>query len=60
MDPREYDRIADLLMQIRSKIDNINTKHRTGKNGKDSMLHHIEMALKYNDSLAQFDGKGWL
>jgi len=60
MDAREYDRIADLLMQIRKKIDKISEKEQYGRHGKEMMLFHLEMVLKYNHKLAEYDGKGWL
>jgi hypothetical protein len=60
MDPKEYDRIADLLMQIRKKIDNLNTTDETSAIIKDIMLYHLHRCLATNDKIAECDAKGWL
>ena len=54
MDAREYDRIADLLMQIRSKY--AKEKH----NMAEYMVESISHLLRLNDTLAEQDAKGWL
>lgn len=63
MDARDYDRIGDLLMQIRKKIANEPTSHNPiggnlANNTREDMLHHIDILLAQNDSLAKADGKG--
>lgn len=64
MDPQEYDRIADLLMQIRKKYRTL------GKKIDDRVLvtpgkaynaiELISIVLELNDYLAEMDAKGWL
>jgi len=57
MDAKEYDRIADLLMQIRKKY---NKQPMEDKRLKQSILEHIDVLLKMNDTCAVFDAKGLL
>ena len=57
MDAQEYDRIADLLMQIRKKY---NKQPMNDKRLKQSILEHIDVLLKMNDTCAVFDAKGLL
>ena len=60
MDAREWDRIADLLMQIRQKYAKQTT---TDTNSADTLTHMvftIDHLLAMNDKLATWDGKGWL
>lgn len=64
MDAQEYDRIADLLMQIRKKYRTL------GKKIDDRVLvtpgkaynaiELISIVLELNDYLAEMDAKGWL
>jgi hypothetical protein len=54
MDAKEYDRIADLLMQIRKKYAKGN--HHMAK----YMVERINYLLIMNDKIAEQDGKGWL
>lgn len=60
MDPKEYDRIADMLMQIRSKIDNINPKDELSKMMKVNLLDHLHKTLEKVDKIAEWDAQGWL
>lgn len=61
MDPRDYDRIADLLMQIRSKIaNNLQTTTTKGKWTKEVYLDRINKLLDDTDMLAHYDQKGLL
>jgi DNA-binding transcriptional regulator GbsR (MarR family) len=60
MDAREWDRIADLLMQIRKKYDNLKPKDHIDPSIKPMMLNSIDQLLTWNDKLAEWDGKGWL
>ena len=60
MDAQEWDRIADLLMQIRQKYAKQET---TDTNSTDTLTHMvftINHLLSMNDKLAEWDGKGWL
>jgi hypothetical protein len=59
MDARHYDRIADLLMQIRGKIAN-NLKPITphGKHKQEIYLQMVESMLQHTDQLAIDDQKG--
>lgn len=54
MDAREYDRIADLLMQIRKKYE------QETHDMAEYMVHTITHLLVMNDQFAEKDAKGWL
>ena len=61
MDAREYDRIADLLCQIRNKIsNNLQTTNRLGEWTKEDYLKRIASLLEDTDQLADVDQKGLL
>ena len=67
MDPRDYDRIADLLMQIRAKYSVLGvqklSRARMDADTYDGMmdaLDLIEILLILNDNLGELDGKGLL
>ena len=61
MEPREYDRIADLLCQIRSKIaNNLRTTTEKGRWTKELYLQRIASLLVNTDELADVDQKGLL
>lgn len=61
MDARDYDRIADLLMQIRGKIaNNLQTTTTKGKWTKEVYLDRINKLLDDTDMLAHHDLKGLL
>lgn len=57
MDAKEYDRIADLLMQIRKKYQTIKSENSTLD--KDA-IKLVTALLQINHDLADFDSKGWL
>lgn len=61
MDPRQYDRIADLLMQIRSKVaNNLHTTHKKGEWTRDQYIDMVNKLLHATDQLADVDQKGLL
>lgn len=60
MDAQEWDRIADLLMQIRKKYKNQSTTTGDTEEMLNDMVWLIDHLLKYNDKAATYDGKGWL
>jgi len=67
MDARDYDRIADLLMQIRQKYSVLGVSKLSKavfESPNDSELYDaidlIELLLQINDNLGQADAKGWL
>ena len=61
MDAREYDRIADLLCQIRSKIaNNLKTRTEKGRWTKELYLDRVNALLLNTDELADVDLKGLL
>ena len=60
MDAQEYDRIADLLMQIRKKYDNLVPTTNTGHRQKTECLAFVHDLIELNHTLAEIDGKGWL
>jgi len=61
MDARDYDRIADLLCQIRLKIrHNVNFTHKKGEYTIDHYCNAIEKLLIMTDELSDVDSKGLL
>lgn len=60
MDAQEYDRIADLLMQIRKKYANMKTKTEQHIENKQNALDYLNALLYLNDLFAEDDAKGWL
>jgi|TARA_Y100000033_G_C2691609_1_gene84015 hypothetical protein len=60
MDAQEWDRIADLLMQIRKKYKNQQTTCAQSEEMLDDMVWLVDHLLKYNTKAATYDGKGWL
>lgn len=60
MDAQEYDRIADLLMQIRKKYANLEPKYEFGQHAKNAILDYINASLHLNDEIGKVDAKGLL
>lgn len=60
MEPQEWDRIADLLMQIRGKVDNILPTTKHGEFFREGYLQQIEILIRRTDQMAEIDVKGWL
>ena len=64
MDAKEYDRIADLLMQIRKKYrklgQSINNHCVTIDDTQYSAMDLISLLLRINDNLGEADAMGWL
>lgn len=60
MDAKEYDRIADLLMQIRKKYKKMEIKDEFYKTLRDIAIGNIDGLLNYNDTFAGAEAKGWL
>jgi hypothetical protein len=60
MDPKSYERIGDLLMQIRKKYAEMPAVSEENMTKIRVMLAHINSALLLNDEIAELDGKGWL
>jgi len=60
MDAKEYDRIADLLMQIRKKYANLKTKNEQHIENKQTAIKYLNCLLFLNDVFAEDDAKGWL
>ena len=59
MDSRQYDRIADLLMQIKLKIqNNLLTTTEMGKLTKEVYIDRLNKLLDDTDMLAHHDQKG--
>lgn len=59
MDARKYDRIADLLTQIRATITSQPTSHsHLANKTRQDMVFHIDILLAQNDSLGKADEKG--
>jgi hypothetical protein len=61
MDAKKYDRIADLLMQIRKDIANyVHPTHTKGHWTKQVYLDRINKLLDDTDMMAHHDTKGLL
>lgn len=60
MDAQEYDRIADLLMQIRKKYVNLETNEGIYHQMKQEIIDYLNALLHLNDQLAEDSAKGWL
>ena len=56
MDPAHYDRISDLLCQIRAKVENnLRTTHTKGRFTKQDYITKVYDLLKATDALAELD-----
>jgi hypothetical protein len=60
MEAKEYDRIADLLMQIRKKVKQIDAKTKLGQWTIDEYIKKLDILIINTDELGQADAKGWL
>ena len=60
MDATEYDRIADLLMQIRKKYLLLDTNDPELLKQIEYVRHYLMCVMDLNDNLAVKDGKGLL
>ena len=61
MDPIHYDRIADLLCQIRAKVENnLRTTHKKGEFTKEHYIMKVIELLESTDRLADLDQNGML
>lgn len=64
MDARNYDRIADLLMQIRAKYSQLGVNKLSRVEELMPTLADpmdlIDILLRMNDELGELDAKGWL
>lgn len=60
MDAKEYDRIADLLLQIRKKYDNLLLLDANDQFNRMLLIKMLDQVIMMNDKFAQWDAKGWL
>ena len=60
MDAKEYDRIADLLMQIRKKYAVLEIKEHHDRHHRDVFVKQLDYLLKLNDKFAYWESKGWI
>ena len=61
MDAKEYDRISDLLCQIRAKVENnLVTTHTKGHFTKHHYIMKVWDLLTLTDELFELDDKGLL
>ena len=60
MDAKEYDRIADLLMQIRKKYKNLNVNDEYMISLHRSLIESLDTLMGINDVFAKYDSMGWL
>lgn len=60
MDAKEYDRIADLLMQIRVKYKTLDSENEENAKKLRYVAHYVDQLLLLNHNIAELDAKGWL
>tara|TARA_Y100000401_G_scaffold107727_1_gene102337 strand:- start:113 stop:298 length:186 start_codon:yes stop_codon:yes gene_type:complete len=61
MDPIHYDRISDLLCQIRAKVENnLRTTHKKGEFTKQDYIIKVYDLIKMTDALYELDKNGML
>lgn len=60
MDAKEYDRIADILMQIRGKIPHPQRLYHNSNVEIIKTQHLIDLLIEQFDRLGQIDAEGWL
>lgn len=60
MEAKKYDRIADLLLQIRKNYVLLQGNSMKNEKKIQMMLFHLNQAIVLNDELGELDGKGWL
>ena len=60
MDAKEYDRIADLLMQIRKKYNKLARNDKLDEQRIQIFVDCIDKMLYINQVIGEKDAKGWL
>lgn len=61
MDAKDYDRIADILMQMRGKLpDWREINHQMAKHHTKDTIILIDSLLGHLDTLAKMDDRGWI
>jgi len=60
IDPKEFERIDDLLQQIRQKYGNLFPKHEQNRQRLNDGLDYLNALLEINESLGESNAVGWL
>jgi hypothetical protein len=60
MNASEWNRIDDLLQQIRQKYANMFPQHEHNQHRKNEALDYLNALLQINEKLADADFTGWL
>ncbi len=60
MDTREWDRIADLLMQIRLKYMKLDSEDALASKHIRYCRHYLDQLILLNDNLAEADVRGMI
>lgn len=60
IDPKEFERIDDLLQQIRQKYANLFPKHEHNRQRLNDGLDYLNALLEINESLGESNAVGWL
>ena len=60
IDPKEFERIDDLLEQIRSKYGNLFPKHEQNWERLREAILHLDALLAINRRLGENNAVGWL
>ncbi|MEL0098295.1 MAG: hypothetical protein VW907_01920 [Opitutae bacterium] len=60
MNAKDWNRIDDMLQQIRSKLANVQTSNEANQQRKNEALDYINALLALNETLAHSAYQGWL
>lgn len=61
MEPTDYDKIADKLMQFRGKLPDVGQlRHHMARMTTINMKNEIDALLAYIDEYAKLDSAGWI
>jgi hypothetical protein len=60
IEPKEFQRIEDLLEQIRKKYGNWHPKHEHNRELQNQALDYLNALLEINQRLGESNAVGWL
>lgn len=60
MNAKDWNRIDDMLEQIRTKLGNIHPQHEHNRHKQNEALNYINALLTLNEQLADAAFHGWL
>lgn len=59
MNAKDWNRIDDLLQQIRTKVGNLHPQHEHNRQRQNEFLDYINALLELNEQLADAAFTGW-